>query len=85
MCFFLQSLKTLRNSDLKPYIIFIAPPSQERLRALLAKEGKNPKVMNCSNLNIYYKAVWGFVGKCGAQFFSTTSKEFSIKLLLIII
>lgn len=40
----LQSLKTLRNSDLKPYIIFIAPPSQERLRALLAKEGKNPKV-----------------------------------------
>ncbi|KAF3831069.1 hypothetical protein GH733_002307 [Mirounga leonina] len=38
-----QSLKTLRNSDLKPYIIFIAPPSQERLRALLAKEGKNPK------------------------------------------
>ncbi|KAF6131548.1 membrane palmitoylated protein 5 [Phyllostomus discolor] len=38
-----QSLKALRNSDLKPYIIFIAPPSQERLRALLAKEGKNPK------------------------------------------
>ncbi|XP_023611597.1 MAGUK p55 subfamily member 5 isoform X8 [Myotis lucifugus] len=38
-----QSLRTLRNSDLKPYIIFIAPPSQERLRALLAKEGKNPK------------------------------------------
>ncbi|XP_062434092.1 protein PALS1 isoform X3 [Rhea pennata] len=38
-----QSLKTLRNSDLKPYIVFIAPPSQERLRALLAKEGKNPK------------------------------------------
>lgn len=42
---FLQSLKTLRNSDLKPYIIFVAPPSQERLRALLAKEGKNPKVI----------------------------------------
>nr|XP_033806641.1 MAGUK p55 subfamily member 5 [Geotrypetes seraphini]XP_033806642.1 MAGUK p55 subfamily member 5 [Geotrypetes seraphini]XP_033806643.1 MAGUK p55 subfamily member 5 [Geotrypetes seraphini]XP_033806644.1 MAGUK p55 subfamily member 5 [Geotrypetes seraphini]XP_033806645.1 MAGUK p55 subfamily member 5 [Geotrypetes seraphini] len=38
-----QSLKILRNSDLKPFIIFIAPPSQERLRALLAKEGKNPK------------------------------------------
>lgn len=38
-----QTLKILRNSDLKPYIIFIAPPSQERLRALLAKEGKNPK------------------------------------------
>ncbi|XP_053553659.1 protein PALS1 [Bombina bombina] len=38
-----QALKMLRNSDLKPYIIFIAPPSQERLRALLAKEGRNPK------------------------------------------
>uniref|UniRef100_W5N9X9 Protein PALS1 n=1 Tax=Lepisosteus oculatus TaxID=7918 RepID=W5N9X9_LEPOC len=38
-----QSLKVLRSSDLKPYIIFIAPPNQERLRALLAKEGKNPK------------------------------------------
>ena len=39
-----QSLKILRSSDLKPYIIFIAPPSQEGLRALLAKENKNPKV-----------------------------------------
>ncbi|XP_005991524.1 protein PALS1 isoform X2 [Latimeria chalumnae] len=38
-----QSLKIIRSSDLKPYIVFIAPPSQERLRALLAKEGKNPK------------------------------------------
>ncbi|XP_043929959.1 protein PALS1 [Protopterus annectens] len=38
-----QSLRVLRSSDLKPYIIFIAPPSQERLRALLAKQGKNPK------------------------------------------
>lgn len=47
-----QSLKSLRNSDLKPYIIFIAPPSQERLRALLAKEGKNPKVIfTCSVYN----------------------------------
>uniref|UniRef100_A0A3P9AP95 Protein PALS1 n=1 Tax=Esox lucius TaxID=8010 RepID=A0A3P9AP95_ESOLU len=44
LCLHTQSLKTLRSSDLKPYIIFIAPPSQERLRALLAKESKNPKV-----------------------------------------
>lgn len=42
--FIFQSLKVLRSSDLKPYIIFIAPPSQERLRALLAKDNKNPKV-----------------------------------------
>ncbi|KAK1894389.1 MAGUK p55 subfamily member 5-A, partial [Dissostichus eleginoides] len=38
-----SALKVLRSSDLKPYIIFIAPPSQERLRALLAKDNKNPK------------------------------------------
>ncbi|XP_018588951.1 protein PALS1 [Scleropages formosus] len=43
LCVHTQSLKVLRCSDLKPYIIFIAPPSQERLRALLAKENKNPK------------------------------------------
>lgn len=38
-----QSLKVLRCPDLKPYIIFIAPPSQERLRALLTKDNRNPK------------------------------------------
>uniref|UniRef100_A0A3P9DU59 Protein PALS1 n=1 Tax=Maylandia zebra TaxID=106582 RepID=A0A3P9DU59_9CICH len=43
LCLHTQALKVLRSSDLKPYIIFIAPPSQERLRALLAKENKNPK------------------------------------------
>lgn len=39
-----QSLRVLWSSNLKPYVIFIAPPSQERLRTLLAKDGKNPKV-----------------------------------------
>ncbi|XP_054652652.1 protein PALS1 [Dunckerocampus dactyliophorus] len=43
LCLHTQALKVLRTSDLKPYIIFIAPPSQERLRALLAKDNKNPK------------------------------------------
>ncbi|KAL2098912.1 hypothetical protein ACEWY4_005392 [Coilia grayii] len=43
LCLHTQSLKVLRSSDLKPYIIFIAPPSQERLRALLTKENRNPK------------------------------------------
>ncbi|XP_048841569.1 MAGUK p55 subfamily member 5b [Brienomyrus brachyistius] len=38
-----KSLKVLRCPELKPYVIFIAPPSQERLRALLAKQGRNPK------------------------------------------
>ncbi|XP_061156707.1 protein PALS1 [Syngnathus typhle] len=43
LCLHTQALKVLRSLDLKPYIIFIAPPSQERLRALLAKDNKNPK------------------------------------------
>ncbi|XP_032402536.1 protein PALS1 [Xiphophorus hellerii] len=43
LCLHTQALKVLRSSDLKPYIIFIAPPSQERLRALLLKDGKSPK------------------------------------------
>ncbi|XP_068195425.1 protein PALS1-like [Antennarius striatus] len=43
LCLHTQALKVLRSSDLKPYIIFIAPPSQERLRALLAKDNKSPK------------------------------------------
>ncbi|XP_053701606.1 protein PALS1 [Synchiropus splendidus] len=43
LCLHTQALKVLRSLDLKPYIIFIAPPSQERLRAMLAKDSKNPK------------------------------------------
>ncbi|XP_038133913.1 MAGUK p55 subfamily member 5-A-like [Cyprinodon tularosa] len=43
LCLHTQALKVLRCSDLKPYIIFIAPPSQERLRTLLLKDNKNPK------------------------------------------
>ncbi|XP_028997504.1 MAGUK p55 subfamily member 5b isoform X2 [Betta splendens] len=43
LCLHTRSLRVLRSSNLKPYVIFIAPPSQERLRTLLAKEGKTPK------------------------------------------
>ncbi|CAB1343127.1 unnamed protein product [Coregonus sp. 'balchen'] len=43
LCLHTKSLRVLRSSNLKPYVIFIAPPSQERLRILLAKDGKNPK------------------------------------------
>ncbi|XP_034018027.1 MAGUK p55 subfamily member 5b [Thalassophryne amazonica] len=43
LCLHNRSLRVLRSSKLKPYIIFIAPPSQERLRTLLAIEGKTPK------------------------------------------
>ncbi|KAM8846566.1 MAGUK p55 subfamily member 5b [Synchiropus picturatus] len=38
-----RSLLVLRASNLKPFVIFVAPPSQERLRTLLATEGKTPK------------------------------------------
>ncbi|XP_041832253.1 MAGUK p55 subfamily member 5b [Melanotaenia boesemani] len=43
LCLHTRSLRVLRSSNLKPYVIFIAPPSQERLRALLATERKTPK------------------------------------------
>ncbi|XP_044025613.1 MAGUK p55 subfamily member 5b isoform X1 [Siniperca chuatsi] len=43
LCLHTRSLQILRSSNLKPYVIFIAPPAQERLRTLLATEGKTPK------------------------------------------
>nr|UDP83077.1 MPP5 [Scophthalmus maximus] len=43
LCLHTRSLQVLRSSNLKPFVIFIAPPSQERLRTLLAIEGKTPK------------------------------------------
>ncbi|XP_037304983.2 MAGUK p55 subfamily member 5b isoform X1 [Pungitius pungitius] len=43
LCLHTRSLQVLRSSNLKPYVIFIAPPSQERLRTLLASDGKTPK------------------------------------------
>ncbi|XP_026174985.1 MAGUK p55 subfamily member 5b isoform X1 [Mastacembelus armatus] len=43
LCLHTRSLRVLRSSNLKPYVIFIAPPSQERLRTLLATESKTPK------------------------------------------
>uniref|UniRef100_A0A3B3DZZ5 Protein PALS1 n=1 Tax=Oryzias melastigma TaxID=30732 RepID=A0A3B3DZZ5_ORYME len=43
LCLHTRSLKVLRSSNLKPYVVFIGPPSQERLRTLLATEGKTPK------------------------------------------
>lgn len=38
-----QSLKILKNSDLKPYVVFVAPPSLEKLRQNRLKAGDNPK------------------------------------------
>ncbi|XP_019723524.1 MAGUK p55 subfamily member 5b [Hippocampus comes] len=43
LCLHTRSLRLLRSSNLKPFVIFIAPPSQERLRTLLASERKTPK------------------------------------------
>ncbi|XP_077367653.1 MAGUK p55 subfamily member 5b [Festucalex cinctus] len=43
LCLHTRSLKVLRSSNLNPFVVFIAPPSQERLRTLLASERKTPK------------------------------------------
>jgi MAGUK p55 subfamily protein 5 len=39
-----QSLKILRNSDLKPYIVFVAPPPLERLKQMRISRGEAYKV-----------------------------------------
>ncbi|XP_043466370.1 uncharacterized protein LOC122501155 isoform X3 [Leptopilina heterotoma] len=38
-----QSLKILRSSDLKPYVVFVAPPSLEKLRQKRIKNNENFK------------------------------------------
>lgn len=39
-----QSLKILRTSDLKPYVVFVAPPSLEKLRQKKVRTGEAYKV-----------------------------------------
>ncbi|CAH1402888.1 unnamed protein product [Nezara viridula] len=38
-----QSLRILRNSDLKPYVVFVAPPSLEKLRQKKIRSGETYK------------------------------------------
>lgn len=40
-----QSLKILRSSDLKPYVVFVAPPSLEKLRQKKIRNGEAFKVI----------------------------------------
>lgn len=39
-----QSLKLLRSSDLKPYVVLVAPPSLEKLRLKKIRSGEPFKV-----------------------------------------
>ena len=39
-----QSLKLLRASDLKPYVVLVAPPSLEKLRQKKLRNGEPVKV-----------------------------------------
>ncbi|XP_022645117.1 uncharacterized protein LOC111243570 isoform X2 [Varroa destructor] len=39
-----ESLKILKKSDLKPYVVFVAPPSLEKLRQNRAKVGASVKI-----------------------------------------
>ncbi|XP_055386918.1 protein PALS1-like [Condylostylus longicornis] len=41
-----QSLKLLRASDLKPYVVFVAPPSLEKLRQMKLRNGEPVKEEN---------------------------------------
>ena len=42
VCF--QSLRILKASDLKPYIVFIAPPNIEKLRQLRMKQDSSARI-----------------------------------------
>lgn len=41
-----QSLKLLRASDLKPYVVLVAPPSLDKLRQKKLRNGEPFKVTN---------------------------------------
>ncbi|KAI8477800.1 protein localization to myelin sheath abaxonal region [Branchiostoma belcheri] len=52
-----QALKILKNSDLKPFIVFVAPPGLEKLRQLRNKMGDHPKKDNREGLGDEYQAL----------------------------
>lgn len=41
---FKKALKTLRNSDLMPYVIYVGPPSLNKLKELKMKMNEHIKV-----------------------------------------
>lgn len=45
-----QSLKILRTSDLKPYVVFVAPPNLENLKIKKDRLGESYKVSLQQNL-----------------------------------
>lgn len=49
-----QSLKILRTSDLKPYVVFVAPPSLEKLRQKKIRNGESYKVNAFYFINNFY-------------------------------
>lgn len=53
-----QSLKILRTSDLKPYVVFVAPPSLEKLRQKKIRNGESYKVCTISSINNSYLHIY---------------------------
>ena len=50
LAIFFQALKILKNSDLKPYFIFVCPPQLDRLRQQRTEAGDLLKVkLYCTN------------------------------------
>uniref|UniRef100_A0AAY4A6R3 Protein PALS1 n=2 Tax=Denticeps clupeoides TaxID=299321 RepID=A0AAY4A6R3_9TELE len=50
LCLHSKSLQVLCYSNLKPYIVFVAPPSLEQLRTLLSRDGKTTKPEDLKNI-----------------------------------
>ncbi|KAF3844435.1 hypothetical protein F7725_007598 [Dissostichus mawsoni] len=74
------SRQTFEQNCQQPYIIFIAPPSQERLRALLAKDNKNPKP---EELRDIIEKAREMEQSCGHLFDAVIDKAFNELLRLI--
>lgn len=55
-----QSLKILRTSDLKPYVVFVAPPSLEKLRQKKIRSGEAYKVSRVCGGGVFLQV--GFKG-----------------------
>lgn len=59
-----QSLKILRTSDLKPYVVFVAPPSLEKLRQKKIRSGEAYKVGNGNSQGLIRKLQYCVWVKC---------------------
>ena len=70
---FFQALKILKNSDLKPYFIFVCPPQLDRLRQQRTEAGELLKVSDI--LHKWKKRIDPFDTSSGSKLFMPMFKD----------